>query len=375
MQDLGQLVELATIFEREAHEVSNQVARHLARKVRHEIARTSFDHFINDGNRQALDSFGELTNVARCEVTADETAKTCVVWRVSHEHHLVIAEDGAGFWVVRRICWIADHDRRLAREGLVLSPDSADFLEPGHRPEARTVGLIVPKHGIVRPQPLVELGGVTVGKRRCSEKIDVRCRGHRMMLAGLVLPTPLRSYLDHLDLLPLSQGGQGMSTTGWIDDASAAFESALIDLIGEQQPQLDAAEAGRRAALKAVSGAMWTDAVGPFYDTEAVMSLLGGVSKQAVNDRVRRHRLLALRTGSGRLVYPAAQFHDEQVVNGLGEVLDVLVPDNTEAWMVASWLSTPDPELGNRAPFEALRAGAVDDVMGAARELAGALRG
>ena len=166
-----------------------------------------------------------------------------------------------------------------------------------------------------------------------------------------------------------------MKTTGWIEDASAAFESALIDLVGEHQPQLDAAEAGRRAALKALSGAMWTDAVGPFYDTEAVMSLLGGVSKQAVNDRVRRHRLLALRTGSGRLVYPAAQFHDERVIDGLGDVLDALVPDNTEAWMVASWLSTPDPDLGDRTPIAALRAGAHDDVLRAARELASALRG
>lgn len=166
-----------------------------------------------------------------------------------------------------------------------------------------------------------------------------------------------------------------MGTTGWIEDASAAFEAALVDLVGEQRPQLDAAEAGRRAALKAVSGAMWTDAVGPFYDTEAVMALLGGVSKQAVNDRVRRHRLLALRTGSGRLVYPAAQFQDERVVDGLGAVLDLLVPDNTEAWMVASWLATPDPELGDRAPFEALRAGAIDAVLAAARELASALRG
>lgn len=166
-----------------------------------------------------------------------------------------------------------------------------------------------------------------------------------------------------------------MSTTGWIDDASAAFESVLTELIGESKLQLDPAEAGRRAALKAVSGAMWTDAVGPFYDTESVMALLGGVSKQAVNDRVRRHRLLALRTGSGRLVYPAAQFHDEHVVDGLGAVLDILVPDNTEAWMVASWLATPDPDLGNRAPFEALRDGDVDDVVRGARELAGALRG
>lgn len=166
-----------------------------------------------------------------------------------------------------------------------------------------------------------------------------------------------------------------MSTTDWVDDASAAFESALLELIGERRPQLDAAEAGRRAALKAVSGAMWADAVGPFYDTDAVMTLLGGVSKQAVNDRVRRHRLLALRTGSGRLVYPAAQFDGERVIDGLGDVLDVLVPDNTEAWMVASWLTTSDPELGSRTPLEALRAGERDAVLRAAREMSGALRG
>ena len=166
-----------------------------------------------------------------------------------------------------------------------------------------------------------------------------------------------------------------MSTTGWVDDAAAAFEAALTDLIGEHRPQLDAVEAGRRAALRAVAGAMWTDAVGPFYSTEGVMSLLGGISKQAVNDRVRRHRLLALRTGAGRLVYPTAQFHDDRVIGGLGDVLDVLVPDDTEAWMVASWLTTPDPDLSGRTPIEALQAGDRDDVLQAARELSGALRG
>lgn len=166
-----------------------------------------------------------------------------------------------------------------------------------------------------------------------------------------------------------------MSTTKWIDEASAAFESALTELVGERRPQLDASEAGRRAALKAVAGAMWNDTVGPFYSTEGVMQLLGGVSKQAVSDRVRRHRLLALRTGSGRLVYPAAQFHDERVVDGLGDVLDVLVPDDTEAWMVASWLTTPDPALDDRTPLDALRDGDRADVVRAAREVAGALRG
>ncbi len=166
-----------------------------------------------------------------------------------------------------------------------------------------------------------------------------------------------------------------MSTIEWIGDASSAFETALAELVGEQQPQLDPVEAGRRAALKAVSGAVWTDAIGPFYDTEGVMALLGGVSKQAVNDRVRRHRLLALRTGSGRLVYPTAQFVDEQVVPGLGVVLDVLLPDDTEAWLVASWLTTADPDLGDRTPVSALRDGDLDGVVTAAHQVAASLRG
>jgi hypothetical protein len=164
-------------------------------------------------------------------------------------------------------------------------------------------------------------------------------------------------------------------STHWVDSAASAFEDALAELIGERRPTLDPAEAGRRAALDAVSGTMWTDRVGPFYDTEGVMALLGGVSKQAVHDRVRRHRLLALRTASGRLVYPAAQFHGRGVVAGLGTVLDALVPDDTEAWLVASWLTTSDPALGDRAPIDALRAGDIDPVVDGARELASALRG
>jgi hypothetical protein len=162
---------------------------------------------------------------------------------------------------------------------------------------------------------------------------------------------------------------------GWVDSATTAFEDALAELIGEARLDVDPTEVGRRAALDAISGTMWADEIGPFYDTEGVMTLLGGVTKQAVNDRVRRHRLLALRTGSGRLVYPAFQFDGPRVVTGLGAVLDTLVPDDTEAWLVASWLSTDDPALRDRAPIRALHDGDVDLVVDAARDMASALRG
>ena len=165
-----------------------------------------------------------------------------------------------------------------------------------------------------------------------------------------------------------------MSTLDWVGTATTAFEDALSDLLGSTRLPDDPVDAGRRAALDAVSGAMWTDHLGPFLDTDGVMTLLGGISKQAVHDRVRRHRLLALRTGAGRLAYPTFQFQRHAVVEGLGEVLSVVAPDDTEAWFVAAWLRTADPALDG-SPIEALREGRRADVVDAARDVAAALRG
>jgi hypothetical protein len=161
----------------------------------------------------------------------------------------------------------------------------------------------------------------------------------------------------------------------WVRNASRAFEEALAELVGDGRPVADPAELGRQAALEAVAGSLWSDQLGPVYDSDGVMALLGGVTKQAVSDRVRRHALLALRTGSGRLVYPAFQFDGRRVLDGLAAVLAVVAPDDTEAWYVASWLTTPDPALGGRSPHDALRAGEVEAVVVAAHEIATALRG
>ncbi len=161
----------------------------------------------------------------------------------------------------------------------------------------------------------------------------------------------------------------------WIDQATAAFEAALADIVGDSSPDLDPVSAGRDAALEAMAGSLWSEELGPFYDSDGVRQLLGGVSKQAVSDRVQRHRLLALRTGSGRLVYPAFQFDGRSVAQGLGDVLSIVAPDDVESWYTASWLTSSDPALGGHSPVEALKAGEQAAVEAAARELAGSLRG
>src|SRR5665811_270633 len=105
----------------------------------------------------------------------------------------------------------------------------------------------------------------------------------------------------------------------------------------------DTAELGRQAARLVVgSSEVWEEHLGPMYDTEGVRRLLArdgkAVSRQAVS---KRHSLLALKTGSGRVVYPAFQFRGRLIVNGMREVLDVFPPTIVSRWTVASWLVSP----------------------------------
>lgn len=163
--------------------------------------------------------------------------------------------------------------------------------------------------------------------------------------------------------------------SSWLTSATSAFESTLADLVAELEPGSDPADIGRAAALGAVAGSLWSDELGPFYDSDGVRVLLGNVTKQAVSDRVQRHRILALQTGSGRLVYPAFQFDGRRVVEGLGEVLAIVVPDHVESWYVASWLTTPDAALDGHTPIDQLRSGHGEAVLVAARDVAASLRG
>src|SRR6266851_9092211 len=95
--------------------------------------------------------------------------------------------------------------------------------------------------------------------------------------------------------------------------AAAAFEETLLELgIDDSAPEIgDARKLGRRGALLAVAGVVWRRHLGPLLNTRQVAELLGVGSRQAVNDRVRRHRILALPTEERDLAYPAFQFNEK----------------------------------------------------------------
>lgn len=98
--------------------------------------------------------------------------------------------------------------------------------------------------------------------------------------------------------------------------------------------------------------------LGPFYSTRAVAQVLGGITRQAIEDRRRRHRIVALRTADGGWVYPAFQFGDDnRIVPGLPKVLATLSKTGLSDWTVASMLVARQPELGRRSIVEHLRDG------------------
>ena len=102
----------------------------------------------------------------------------------------------------------------------------------------------------------------------------------------------------------------------------------------------------------------WSE-LGPFYSTTGIARVLGGISRQAVEERRRRRTILALRTADGVWVYPAFQLDDHnRVVRGMAEVLDRFQPRTADDdWMVASFLAAPQPGLEGDSVVDHLRAG------------------
>ncbi len=98
------------------------------------------------------------------------------------------------------------------------------------------------------------------------------------------------------------------------------------------------------------------DQIGPFCSSEQVARLLG-ISRQAVNGRVKRGAILALRTADGVWVYPAFQFDGRRLLTGFTYVFAELRQHEVNRWAVAAWLVSPTAALDGTSPLEVLRAG------------------
>lgn len=154
-------------------------------------------------------------------------------------------------------------------------------------------------------------------------------------------------------------------------------EMRLRDPRGEQMAKVtDPSQLARQMAERVIDSAKtWSQQLGPVYDVEGVREILARrgkpVTRQAVS---KRKSLLALTTGSGRVVYPAFQFHNGAVIKGLREVLKEVPEELVSRWTFASWLVSPEAELDNASPINVLKEGHVPPVVEIARTWAKALQ-
>ena len=153
-------------------------------------------------------------------------------------------------------------------------------------------------------------------------------------------------------------------------------ELARQDPSGSATEHVNDVEAAARAAVDAVvdSGAYWEEHLGPVYDAKTVAVLLGSPDKPVSRQAVSKRPLLALRTGNGRVYYPAFQFANGQPIRGLADLLTTIDEDLVSRWTLASWLVSPEVELDDVRPIDALRAGDHDRVLHVARAWARALQ-
>ena len=89
------------------------------------------------------------------------------------------------------------------------------------------------------------------------------------------------------------------------------------------------------------------------------------MSRQAVGKRRMAGALLGVPTGRRGYEYPACQFVESGVVDGLAEVLSALEGD-LDPWMRLAFLMTPNDSLGGELPMDVLRRGDRDAVVRAA---------
>jgi hypothetical protein len=155
--------------------------------------------------------------------------------------------------------------------------------------------------------------------------------------------------------------------------SAEAFQAALAEL-GIDESELDPERFGRRAALLAASELLWQRDVGPLVTTSRLQDLLR-CSRQAINERVRNGRILALPTEKGEHLYPLWQFGPtSQPLQGIAEIIETFAGAVATPWTIASWLVSEEPELDGKPPIEALRRGEAGTVLAAARHYAERLR-
>lgn len=78
--------------------------------------------------------------------------------------------------------------------------------------------------------------------------------------------------------------------------------------------------------------------IGDLHTTAAICQYLGGITRQALNDRINKNTILRLKDGKGRNGYPAFQFANGAVDPSIQKIIQTLLNGGFDEWETALWL-------------------------------------
>ncbi|GAA5227005.1 hypothetical protein [Paeniglutamicibacter antarcticus] len=160
------------------------------------------------------------------------------------------------------------------------------------------------------------------------------------------------------------------------DDLSSAenWRERVLDGVGRRLEQMvasnevtDFSGESERATINAMADAVLAanrinDRLGAFYTTDRVRKVLGGISRQAVSERVKNDRLLRVTTADGVILFPRFQFANGAVLPGLQKLLKILLGAGADGWTVAYWLTARLAQLGESTALDVLASGDSDRI-------------
>ena len=149
-------------------------------------------------------------------------------------------------------------------------------------------------------------------------------------------------------------------------------DRAIVSDVGSPGDQMSAAFQPDARARSILRGRQMANddiaAAGGTYDLDEVRGLLGDISRQAVDKRVREGSLIAVSGPKNRRRYPTVQFETNgTIVAGLREVQAALPTRNP--WAVLNFLVRPEARLAGSPPIALLRQGRVAEVVEVARRM------
>lgn len=109
------------------------------------------------------------------------------------------------------------------------------------------------------------------------------------------------------------------------------------------------------------------------YSTDQVGELLGGISRQAVSQRVAKGQLMSIQI-SGKAWFPDWQFVDARPADRLPEIIAAFRELDEDTFSADAIMRTQLPEEGGRTSADLLAAGQADLALHYARVVGGGFR-